>query len=33
MKKRSSTAKKLLLGASFSVEGPKDEEIIYNQNG
>jgi hypothetical protein len=28
MKKRSSTAKGLLLGAFFSAEGPRDEDII-----
>jgi hypothetical protein len=33
MKKRPSTAKGLLLGASFSAEGPQDEEIVYNQKG
>jgi hypothetical protein len=33
MKKRPSTVKGLLLGASFSTEGPRDEEIVYNQKG
>jgi hypothetical protein len=33
MKKRPNTTKGLLLGASFSAEGPKDEEIVYNQKG
>jgi hypothetical protein len=31
MKKRPSTTKGLLLGVSFSVEGPQDGEIAYKQ--
>jgi hypothetical protein len=31
-KKRSSTTKGLLLGASFSAEGPQDEGIVRNKD-
>jgi hypothetical protein len=31
MKKQSSTAKGLLLGVFFSVEGPQDKDIISKQ--